>query len=307
VRSPHLLLLVLLPACGARSFLPAPEDDSSDASKPDAAGPCEIVFSNGPQGEHTCNGCPVIDGPPQLFSFATSESVFAISSATLGTVSGNLGPGKWFVDAPEGENQGNIAEGAGGSFDTKAPLFCGAQALELGWCNSAGTTSYRYLIERQDCVGGGLHVTLSWGAGANDLELHLIRQGGHINQPPNDCTWTTCVGESPDWGILGDASDNPHKDIDWLTENGVENIELPKLEPIRYSVLVEYWGSGNPITPLLILNAFGTTTPLIGPEMKTRDVWVAATIDATNETVTGSTLVVDCSGSWSSGCQLPIP
>jgi hypothetical protein len=170
-----------------------------------------------------------------------------------------------------------------------------------------GSSSYRFLIDRQGCVEGGLHVTLSWGAGANDLELHLIRQGGHINDPEDDCTWTTCISPSLDWGVLGDPSDDPHKDIDWTSDNGVENIELAKLEPITYSILVEYWQSGNPIAADLVMNAFGTTTPLTSPMLKPLEVWVAATIDAQTQTVTPVGQVVDCSSAWSQGCQLAIP
>jgi len=301
----------LAAGCGART--PIETDGDSEGQPPGGAGTpgaCEVRVPGTASGALDCPGCPVLEGAAALsFEQTTDNSVFDIRSAELGFVRGNDGPGRWRIEGNAGQlNEGAVVTDAGGSYDTKAPLFCGPQTLDLGFCNDAGTAGYRFSIERQSCLEGGLHVTLSWGAGASDLELHLVREGAHINDPIDDCTWTTCVSSSPNWGDPADTTDDPHKDIDWLSDNGVENIELAKLEPIRYGVLVEYWGTGGPIAADIVVNAFGAVTQATSPTMSPQTVWVVGTIDARTQLVAlQEGALVDCASAWESGCRLPIP
>ncbi|HZO15284.1 MAG TPA: hypothetical protein VFB62_18550 [Polyangiaceae bacterium] len=305
------VFVIATASCGAKSELnigePASHANENEPGVDPGATSCDVVFSDATPGKNTCPGCPTLGSASTGFEQVTSDSVFSIDSTVLGRVRDNDGPGKWQVVSAEGNVGGDIATGSDGFYATKAPLFCGAQTLDIGWCNDAGTSSYRLLIERQACVAGGLHVTLTWGEGANDLELHLLREGAYINDPLNDCTWTTCVDTSPDWGQPGQSVDDPHKDIDWLDDNGVENIELPLLELMRYPILVEYWGTGEPIEAVLTVNAFGTASTWSSPLLSPQDVWIAGTVDATTRTVKTRAGVVDCSDAWRSGCQLPIP
>src|SRR5687768_3351479 len=44
-------------------------------------------------------------------------------------------------------------------------------------------------------------VDMHWDDLGLDWELHLVKPGGRINDALTDCTWTTCIYSSPDWGV----------------------------------------------------------------------------------------------------------
>ncbi len=159
------------------------------------------------------------------------------------------------------------------------------------------------------CRVGDLQVSLTWDDLGRDLELHLIRPGGRLNDVAgrSDCTWNTCVGSSPDWGVQGDATDDPVKDVDNVGAFGPENIALNRPAPGVYAVIVEHWGGGQPSTAELTLKVGTVTHRFTVSGLASRWVWDVARVDATTGTVTRIEQTFSCQASWSSGCTLPLP
>lgn len=263
----------------------------------------------------------VVDGPklnpePDLTErvvMTSGNSIYRADDRHFGRVVGHVGNGSWCLVSPLGANGGTIITNQDGKFNQIIPVFCGDQILKLTWPGVGNQTIVATTkISRTDCVSeaNGMRVTLSWGPEADDLEAHLIRQGGRINNhdgSKNDCTWTSCVKTSPDWGVKGDRSDNPTKDSDWRGNNGLENIVLPKLEPVSYDVMVEYWRVGQPTSARVVINVMGKASFLTVPALKTHEVWHVARIDGASGEVTVIDEIIECASNWGSGCRKAIP
>jgi len=170
-------------------------------------------------GSFSCDGCP--DSNITDFSISTPDTSFVSS----GSVTNTDGNGTYTILADDGSAiEGEIATDDNGNFSTTLPLFCGTQTIKYIWSNEVG----RYVLVteaiRTDCTSADIQLTLSWDNLGIDFELHLVEQGGRINNAETDCTWNTCVSTQPDWGVVGDTSDNPVKDVDDTGNFGPENI-----------------------------------------------------------------------------------
>lgn len=158
-------------------------------------------------------------------------------------------------------------------------------------------------------VPGDIEIVMQWDDAGDDWELHLVKPGGQINDVATDCTWTSCVYASPDWGAVGDPADDPHKDYDDTDQFGPERIWLANPEPGTYTVLVEHWGTGLPESDgSVTIEVAGL--PLVTVSMNDlapQHVWTAATITWPSGVVTPSQDVFDCSAEWSGGCTATMP
>jgi len=159
------------------------------------------------------------------------------------------------------------------------------------------------------CEQATFDLTLAWDGIGQDWELHLIRPGGRINDDASDCTWTSCIHASPDWGVQGELRDNPRKDADITGSNGPERICLSGPEPGVYTILVEHWSaSGSPLSDGNVrFRVSGVESVSEVTDLPPHHVWTAGTIEWPSGVVTVGTDVVDCSASWSGGCQMALP
>lgn len=289
---------------------------AADANDVDAAAlACDgamitLPYPSAPDGDSTdppsCTSCP---------SFGSLNVSTAATTATLtGTVTGGA-TCTWTLVSPGcGGTTGPLgADPEIGSFSRTVPLFCGENRLQIVCQQAGGTVIATRTLTGPTCGGRDVQVTLSWGATSNDQELHLIRAGGHINDTVEDCTWFTCVHASPDWGTVGDPSDDPHKDVDWLGTFGPENVFLDRAPNGSYEVMVEYWGSGTTDAPSVTINLGGRTVWMGSHTMNLYDVWDVGTITFTggSGTFTPVDTITPCASAWrtggSMGCALPIP
>lgn len=254
-----------------------------------------------------CPGCPT-----------SADTQFEIQAGGVtarnftGQVSNAVGNGVFFVSAGAGamaqELSGPIATQPAGNFSFTAPLFCGVQIVKCVWSNAAGSYVLNIRVTTTNCVNADIRVTISWDELGEDWELHLIKPGGRINDDATDCTWTSCIDTGPDWGVKGDASDDPLKDVDDLDSYGPENIFLAKPENGRYTVMVEHWGRGSPMSDgQAIVNVRGQAVVFSIMDLAPQWVWTVATIDWPSGVVTPVGTVFDCSAMWSGGCNAPIP
>lgn len=254
-------------------------------------------------GECTCDGCPTSEIPTDDIN--AGDATFWTFG---GTVMGADGDGEFFIEGPGGQTFGGvIPTDDGGNFGFTAPLFCGEQLVKCVWSNEAGQYALVTRVITENCVEPDIRVGLTWTELGADFELHLVRPGGQINTN-DDCTWTTCVGSGPDWGVEGDPSDDPRKDVDNTGAYGPENIFLSGPEEGTYTVLVEHWGNGDPQAPGAVTFNVGSETIVVEIDaLAPREVWTAGTIDWPSGTVTTSQEIYDCNEEWSSGCTAPLP
>lgn len=316
-----VMALLLTVACGD-------DDDDDDDMMPDsggqgadsataidaaAAGPDAAAIDPDPlpgeddPGEYGGTDCP--DSDETVFTLALTDVSSNVFSGTVTDADDN---GYYYVrgDASQ-EVFGSFGiDPTTGAYSVEIPMFCGAQVVKLRWTNATCDTVIVYEVTNSGCTTPDLRITLAWDDIGDDWELHLIKPGGRINDDLTDCTWTSCIGASPDWGVMGDASDDPSKDVDNTEAFGPENIVLSGLENGVYTVMVEHWGStGSPMSDgAVIINVAGE--PIVLVEMNDlpyQSVWTAATIEFPGNTVTPSADVFDCSANWASGCQEDIP
>ena len=211
------------------------------------------------------------------------------------------------VTSTSGNLQLPVATNTGGSFSVTVPLFCGPQTVDIqfGDCGPL----LEYAVTRTDCAQPDIQVTLSWDNLGLDFELHLIEAGGHINDNATDCTWTSCISGSPDWGLVGDSTDNPHKDVDNTGNYGPENIYLSRPANGPYTVMVEHWGNGSAMADgsvtITLRGGPQVTVPII--DLPAHWVRTIGTIDWTTHNVTTATTTIDCTANWSGGCRMTIP
>jgi hypothetical protein len=256
-------------------------------------------------GELTCAGCPQSNPPPASFVLTPG---MVTSYDFTGTVTSTQA-GTWFaVGANGGELFGTIPVDASGFYSITVPLFCGAQHVILVFCNAAGAYAITYDVTTTGCTEPDIRATIVWDDIGDDWELHLIRPNGTINDNASDCTWTSCIPTGPDWGVIGDATDNPMKDVDDVDTYGPENIILSSPENGVFTVMVEHWGPGSPDSDgYIILNVGGQTHVLDLIDFPPQFVRTAATIEYPGAIVRTSTALHDCTLNWSGGCRDPIP
>lgn len=256
-------------------------------------------------GEYGCTGCP--DADVTVFELDLGN----VTSQTFsGVVTGATGNGEFYLESADGQSIGGaIPTGAGGDYSFTVPLFCGTQLLKCVWSNDSGRYVAVVEIVTADCVNADIRITLTWDDKGFDFELHLVKEGGRINDPATDCTWTSCIGSSPDWGVVGDATDNPHKDVDNTGNYGPENIFYPMPEDGTYTVMVEHWGAGMPDADgQVTINVLDRPPVVIDiTDLAAHHVLTAATIEWPSKTVTPIGTDYDCNATWSGGCPDLIP
>jgi uncharacterized protein YfaP (DUF2135 family) len=289
------------PVSSTRSVVVNGEDEDAGADV-GAADPAPGVET---PGEHGC-----VEGPTSSEGDFTRELGGATSTILTGNVVDADGDGRFYVESADGQSLGGAVETSPdtGAYKVEVPLFCGTQVVKLVWSNGACDLVLVYEITTEACETD-IRVTLTWDALGRDFELHLVRAGGRINDDVDDCTWTSCIGRSPDWGVIGDAGDDPTKDVDNTGAFGPENILLERAPAGSYTVMVEHWGSGDPgadgeVTinlagqPPFVVRIFNLHPQGVFTMATIR--WPSAVIDVVGE-------FYDCSAQWSGGCAAAIP
>lgn len=250
-----------------------------------------------------CDDAP--DTDLTLFEYTDIEETTHTFS---GNVADAVGPGTYYVVARNQAIRGPIPTEDNGTFDVTLPLFCGEQTVKLVWNNDSCAVATVTRVVRVDCATEDIRLTLSWDDRGQDFELHLVKQGGRINDNATDCTWTSCIGTGPDWGEAGVSTDDPVKDVDNTGFFGPENIYYSDPEPGTYTLMVEHWGSGaDDADGQLIVNAAGRTTTLNVESLPSHWVWTAGTLEWPSGKVTRVDERFDCNGEWSGGCTAELP
>lgn len=290
-----------VPVSSAQSVVVGGDDEDAGAD----VGASDPAPGIDEPGLHRCETGPVV-----------SEGTFkrdlgdATSTILSGTVTGADGDGRFYVESAEGQSLGGAVRTNpnAGVYKVEVPLFCGAQTVKLVWENADCKIVVVYEITTDACETD-IRVTLTWDALGRDFELHLVQDAGRINDDATDCTWTSCIGHSPDWGVVGDSRDDPSKDVDNTGSHGPENIFLERASAGSYTVMVEHWGAGDPRADGEVTINAGGRKPLVIRffNLAPYVVFTAAQIDWPGGAVRVIGDFHDCSANWSGGCRDPIP
>ena len=117
----------------------------------------------------------------------------------------------------------------------------GAYDLALTVTDAAGCASQTARATALAQTAEALRFELFWDNLDSDLDLHLTPEGGDFFGPL-DCHFAE--GQlSPDWGVLGEASDDPTLVRDALSGYGPEIVSLPDPSAGTYRALVHYFSA----------------------------------------------------------------
>ncbi|MEC7949082.1 MAG: hypothetical protein VX265_16045 [Myxococcota bacterium] len=263
----HLSLFVLLASCGTDYDLnPEKEDEpaGTDTAPPDEEDPKEEEEE--PEEEEEDDEADVgqdLADPVAICSVDPTTVRPIIDKAEwIGTDSydpegGTITSYNWSLTAPSG----SAAAMPGGSGPIRTNFYtdvAGTYTGELTVTTQDGRTSAPCVAELEAVPVEDLWIEMYWTYSGDDMDLHLIRPGytqADITTS-NDCYYGNCVDYGfggLDWGVFGDASDDPALDLDDIPGSGPENINVGSPESGTFQVFVHdypgsVYSSGNPVT-----------------------------------------------------------
>ena len=161
----------------------------------------------------------------------------------------------WTLMSKPGGSTASMSNG--GANRDFMPDLAGEYVARLVVTNELGIQSDPCEVVLDAVPGQDLWVQMYWTYAGDDMDLHLVQQGGTLNSS-TDCYYGNCVGGMLDWGVLGDPSDNPSLDLDDIQGTGPENINMSNPANGTYEVYVhDYPGStydaGNPVTVVVYI------------------------------------------------------
>jgi uncharacterized protein YfaP (DUF2135 family) len=216
----------------------------------------------------------------------TSNGVITLTG--LVTTTSPVTWARWYVNAGTQSSSGEIML-AQGRFSQTIYLFPGLNTVQV-WVRNASGASVASIAVTSGVQGvWDIHAQLVWDVTGADEDLHLRRPSGSRNTS-GDCYYSNCRGSSraanPDWGVVGQADDNPALDVDHTTDApGPENITLNTQGRAeangRYTVEVYYYsdhskGPAHPRVNLWVRGRLHTFGPVTTTH---RQWWTVCTID----------------------------
>jgi len=169
------------------------------------------------------------------------------------------------------------------------PDVVGLYDFQLVVTNSDGVPSAPCVTTLEAIPAEELWVEMFWTVGGDDMDLHVVRNGGVGNMRTNqDCYYANCTN-GLSWGPGGPTGD-PRLDLDDIGGAGPENVNIHVPENIVYDVVVHdfpgsvYNGVNNVTVNIYLMGALAWTNTL-GISGENQDVYFA-TIDWATLTVT---------------------
>ena len=173
---------------------------------------------------------------------AIHESADWIGSSSYDSDGGSIVDYSWTLySAPAGAT----ATMPGGTANRRGftPDVAGEYIGELIVTDNDGLVSEPCYATLNATAGDGLWVEMFWTHGGDDMDLHLLDDGGTL-ATNSDCFYANCTYRGLDWGRAGDSIDDPILDLDDIPGTGPENINITSPARGTYTVYVhDYPGS----------------------------------------------------------------
>jgi hypothetical protein len=151
---------------------------------------------------------------------------------------------RWrLVERPSGSGSTMLDENS--DLRTFTPDLAGDYKFELVVTNEECVQSDPCELSLQATPLEDVWIELSWAESGDDLDLHLLRNGGPF-ESELDCYYGNCVSDlgDLDWGQRGLLDDNPKLDLDDIDGVGPENINIQEPTSGEYTIVVhDYPGS----------------------------------------------------------------
>jgi len=123
------------------------------------------------------------------------------------------------------------------------PDVAGEYIGELIVTDNDGLVSEPCYATLNATAGDGLWVEMFWTRSGDDMDLHLLDDGGSLTTA-SDCYYANCAWSSLDWGVAGRTDDDPVLDLDDIPGTGPENVNIDLPARGTYTVYVhDYPGS----------------------------------------------------------------
>jgi hypothetical protein len=172
---------------------------------------------------------------------AIHEAADWIGNASYDTDGGSILDYEWtLISSPPGATTGMPA----GSANRRgfSPDVAGEYIGELVVTDNDGLTSDPCYATLNATAGDGLWVEAFWTNSGDDMDLHLLDDGGTLTTD-SDCYFANCTWGGLNWGG-GGTSDDPILDLDDIPGTGPENINIDSPARGTYTVYVhDYPGS----------------------------------------------------------------
>jgi hypothetical protein len=169
------------------------------------------------------------------------------------------------------------------------PDVVGFYDFQLVVTNANGVSSPPCVATLEAIPAEELWVEMFWTVGGDDMDLHVVRNGGIGNlRSGQDCYYSNCTNGLA-WGPGGPAGD-PRLDLDNIGGTGPENINIHQPESITYDVVVHdfpgsVYNGSNDVTVNIYLAGVLAWSDTLGISGENQDVYFA-TIDWATQTVT---------------------
>lgn len=221
---------------------------SNDPANPNLRVPllagAEVIVDTGDSGDTD----PPLSQPVALCSvdpgevLAIHESADWVGNSSYDTDGGSIVSYSWTLySAPAGAT----ATMPGGTANRRGftPDVAGEYVGELIVTDNDGLVSEPCYATLNAAAGDGLWVEMFWTNSGDDMDLHLLDDGGAL-ATDSDCYYANCTWGGLDWGIRGNTSDDPILDLDDIPGTGPENINISSPDGGTYTVYVhDYPGS----------------------------------------------------------------
>ena len=235
--------------------------------------------------------------PPAATNVSTPTTLILDGTGSYDS-DGQIVEYRWSLESAPNANASTPTPMGTGKAEIIAALV-GSYTIGLVVVDNDGLTSQKETVTFNATPNEAIHVELTWDYAENDVDLHLIAPGGAFGDFFLDCHYGNCTPEINsgffslvDWGVYGDASDNPSLDIDNINDIVPENINLDNPASGEYKVVVNYYYQGDTgagaAHPEVRIYLNGVLHGPFGPVTLNSgcDKWTVATISIPGGTVT---------------------
>lgn len=136
-------------------------------------------------------------------------------------------------------------------------------------------------------------IQVTWDKNDTDVDTHFLRPGAAFNSTPGDCYY---LNLSPDWGLAGNAADDPYLDYDDVDGYGPENLNYAGVATGTYKLPIYYYGDhGNGTTKVTVKVWLNGTLAYTSPAktLANQQRWDVMNIDWNAATDSGTITMID--------------